>query len=106
MATSLLNGKWPLLYQVWQKGHFIAKWQMATSLSSMANGHFTNMAVGQFIFGRWPHSGPKFIYYGNSYVIRVKNGQQSQVQTNVLKTKYGLYFKYEVFEKRGWALET
>ena len=35
-------------------GHFIAKWQMATSLSIMANGHFTNMADGQFIYGRWP----------------------------------------------------
>ena len=28
-------------------GHFITKWQMATSLSIMANGHITN-------YGKWP----------------------------------------------------
>ena len=40
----------------------------------MANGHFTNMAVGQFIYGRWPQSGPKLVIIVIATVIRVKNG--------------------------------
>ena len=74
MATSLLNGKWPLLYQVWQKGHFIAKWQMATSLSSMANGHFLIWQLAN-LFMADAHTVAQSLYIMViATVIRVKIG--------------------------------
>ena len=68
------HGKWPLLYQVWQKGHFTAKGQMAT--------FYQAWQMATLLIWQWPNL---FLADGHTvaqslsimviaYVFRVKNG--------------------------------
>ena len=56
MATSLLNGKWPLLYQLWQMATLLI-WQLANLF--MADGHRVAQSLVIMVIAT---------------VIRVKNG--------------------------------
>ena len=87
MATSLLNGKWPLLYQAWQMATFLI-WQLANLF--MAYGHTGAQSLSIMVIAMW---------------LELKMASNHKYRQMSWKLNMVFLLKYEVFEKRGWALE-